>query len=176
MGKLANIRDRMAKPKEPEGIFKDIGDYIASALKRELLEAMSNGSNSLDAITNTISAIEPAVRTALKGAGGEIVATLEKHRDELKKALTDSQKTALSTQSALIKVLSGIRIPDHSMQLSRLEAKNVDLSPISKKLDAMCDQICERMDEEKDEEPCQWVFDVKRNSNGLITEVIATES
>ena len=173
MGKLSHIMAKMEPPENTaDGIVKQIGDILAASVTKRLSEDMSRGGESLHAIKSKVGALEPCIRECVSAAVKEIANAVYDYRSEVKGDLDKTQKSLTANQQAIMQSLAGMKFPDHSDQMTRIERKNVDLSPLERKLEAILLKM--HMDEDDEEErPRKWRFDIERNKNGLITDVIA---
>ena len=171
MGKLSHIRADMTSQSMIDGIAKSVGDYIAAAVVATLQEDMSRGSDGLSGIKAAVEAVEPALRAALKSATETVTRSVTAQQAALKSDIAATTKQQQALQSKLIAAMEGIRIPDYSADLRRLESKQVDLEPISRQVQA----VLLKLDTETDERPRTWTFEVIRHKkSNLIERVIAT--
>jgi len=166
MGKLSHIKDRM-NPPPMDGLLQPIVEHIAGSVKAQLSADMSRGGEGLHAVKSTLGKIEPAIRQLVQELAGHVVDRLVEQHESLNK----QHESLTANQRAIMRALAETPpYPDYSEQLARLEARGVDLTPLSKQIKALMAKVSEK----PEERPLQWVFDIKRNKKGLIESVTAT--
>ena len=131
-----------------------------------MTDDFTRGRDDLSAAQAAIDAITPAITEAVNGQVDGLRAALRNVAKELAKK-PNSHADIMKLQGRIVEAMGRVKIPNYADQLQRIEAKTTDLNPLMDKIDAI--EYPEQI-----ERPLKWRFDVVRNSNGLISEVIAT--
>jgi hypothetical protein len=158
------------QPVAIEGMLEAIAQNVARTVADSMSEDMTRATQGLNVVQGQVNQVAPAIEAAVVPAVTEAIKGLQPSIEKLRKELSKraiTQKDMLGLQSDLVRALSGIQIPDYSDQIASLKQTPVDLSPILKKIDTI-------EFPESEERPQKWRFDVKRDRNGMIQEVVAT--
>lgn len=171
MGKLSHIRGQMDAPKPVaiEGMLEAIAQNVAKTVAESISDDFTRQGHGMNVIQDRVDALQPAVTASLSPVIVEAVQSIKPalrslQADLRKRAIT--QKDMVKLQADLVRALSNVQIPDYSDQIESLRKPDVDLSPVLK-------AVKEIEFPEAEDRPLKWRFDVKRDPNGFITEVIA---
>ena len=134
---------------------------LASEIVAELEARMPGTQASMQGIQQAIKGIQPAIVQILQQGLGEVI----QRTDAMSRGLAQVQREVRSQAESgannqqilggVAQMLSQLRLPDNSAELTMLNAK--------------VDAILTKPGAET------WVFDITRNDDGLITSVVATE-